>query len=519
MPANTNTAAGSRVKYRSSCDRCQDNKVKCGQEKPECDRCVKKRLVCVYSPIRTMGRPRKAQPGTGTPATTDSNASPRVANPSAQKESSPVEHAPTVATAIITPPQEHYSPDVMQGVEEDHHRISPLSHNIPDPAHDTGSIDPELNIVTPINLDTPVSSNLNYPSSSTGTRTASGGSTNGDASSTTGITAPSITSGPSPPSSCYTSILTRSLKLEQILHSAAGDPIGLEAALEAESDFRALKTQLFNCPGGGHHGENPPKHVTAITGTSFILAPQHSVANSPPCLAALMESRLCLTTLIMYAERVAEVLKDAIADFQPFPGLDSCSTRCSYFGVQNYRVLRAMDFHALRVDGFFLDRGSERVNRLWDLRSVREQLNLASRGGADGETAKSEFEVVTAPERRDPPPAQPTAAEQDDGERGNGYENSNFGSMTPAEGRALRRIFRLRMQKFRGALVDIQRFVSPLSAGSQKQKQTGTVAGQEEEENHDLQMVKQSLAFVEPMVDNLVRRVEVMEQVMAGTLG
>ena len=47
------------VKYRLSCDRCQNGKVRCSQDKPSCKRCVQRGAVCVYSPLRRIGRPRK----------------------------------------------------------------------------------------------------------------------------------------------------------------------------------------------------------------------------------------------------------------------------------------------------------------------------------------------------------------------------------------------------------------------------------------------------------------------------
>ena len=49
------------VKLRMSCDLCQELKIKCGQEKPACQRCAKQALPCLYSPQRRIGRPRKAR--------------------------------------------------------------------------------------------------------------------------------------------------------------------------------------------------------------------------------------------------------------------------------------------------------------------------------------------------------------------------------------------------------------------------------------------------------------------------
>jgi hypothetical protein len=45
------------ARYRGSCDRCQDIKVRCSKDKPVCKRCARKGVSCVYSPMRRMGRP------------------------------------------------------------------------------------------------------------------------------------------------------------------------------------------------------------------------------------------------------------------------------------------------------------------------------------------------------------------------------------------------------------------------------------------------------------------------------
>jgi hypothetical protein len=46
------------TKYRLACDSCQHSKIRCDQERPECRRCAKKGIECVYSPARRAGRPR-----------------------------------------------------------------------------------------------------------------------------------------------------------------------------------------------------------------------------------------------------------------------------------------------------------------------------------------------------------------------------------------------------------------------------------------------------------------------------
>jgi len=59
MPGSRRSKAAGSLKYRSSCDACQNAKVKCGQEKVSCQRCVAHGIECVYSRSRRMGRPRK----------------------------------------------------------------------------------------------------------------------------------------------------------------------------------------------------------------------------------------------------------------------------------------------------------------------------------------------------------------------------------------------------------------------------------------------------------------------------
>ena len=46
------------LKMRMSCNSCQKSKVKCGQEKPICERCSRHHVECHYSPSRRAGRPR-----------------------------------------------------------------------------------------------------------------------------------------------------------------------------------------------------------------------------------------------------------------------------------------------------------------------------------------------------------------------------------------------------------------------------------------------------------------------------
>ncbi|KAF7157260.1 hypothetical protein CNMCM5623_001383 [Aspergillus felis] len=50
-----------QVKLRSACDRCSSNKVKCSQERPECQRCRSLNLPCHYSRSLRMGKPPRSR--------------------------------------------------------------------------------------------------------------------------------------------------------------------------------------------------------------------------------------------------------------------------------------------------------------------------------------------------------------------------------------------------------------------------------------------------------------------------
>jgi hypothetical protein len=56
-------AAGLRApKLRSSCDSCGTAKVKCDRKQPECCRCTKLGLVCIYGLSRQFGKPTRKRP-------------------------------------------------------------------------------------------------------------------------------------------------------------------------------------------------------------------------------------------------------------------------------------------------------------------------------------------------------------------------------------------------------------------------------------------------------------------------
>ncbi|KAJ5233140.1 hypothetical protein N7468_006096 [Penicillium chermesinum] len=52
------------VKVRSTCNACQQAKIRCSHEKPACRRCQKHQMECIYSVSRRLGRPAKKKDAT-----------------------------------------------------------------------------------------------------------------------------------------------------------------------------------------------------------------------------------------------------------------------------------------------------------------------------------------------------------------------------------------------------------------------------------------------------------------------
>ncbi|OJJ46039.1 hypothetical protein ASPZODRAFT_16635 [Penicilliopsis zonata CBS 506.65] len=52
------------VKVRSTCNACQQAKIRCSHEKPSCRRCQKNKIECIYSVSRRLGRPAKRKEAT-----------------------------------------------------------------------------------------------------------------------------------------------------------------------------------------------------------------------------------------------------------------------------------------------------------------------------------------------------------------------------------------------------------------------------------------------------------------------
>jgi hypothetical protein len=60
-PAASQSQRRQAPKLRLSCDNCSHAKVRCGQERPACQRCVSARAQCIYSVSRRIGKPPKLE--------------------------------------------------------------------------------------------------------------------------------------------------------------------------------------------------------------------------------------------------------------------------------------------------------------------------------------------------------------------------------------------------------------------------------------------------------------------------
>ena len=100
------TGTGRGPKYRTSCDNCQVMKIKCGQEKPSCQRCSNQRLECVYSLSRRMGRPREKKTAPESNAPQSHPETPPGADGSASGPPTPLASASSSAPLGTTTPHD-----------------------------------------------------------------------------------------------------------------------------------------------------------------------------------------------------------------------------------------------------------------------------------------------------------------------------------------------------------------------------------------------------------------------------
>ncbi|RYP18869.1 hypothetical protein DL765_003657 [Monosporascus sp. GIB2] len=253
--------SGGLVKYRMSCDRCLNIKVRCSQDKPECKRCARKSVSCVYSPLRRIGRPRKA--GQIGPVNTSVDKS-----------------TPAPGTMASTPDSslsdnhQGYS----DGATTDFTSMGSVTSAMTTPQNGLGSWDSGI-------ADTPMVDPNDGPIGND-TRTAHRSSSSGDrgiqrlgmnswaldrhlsaamharpqeaslrTALQTFVNGPITQSAPDTVIDCYVAILTRTIRLEQSMVTAPRAP-AIDLVLEAESDLRALKQRLFACVGHAPNGRD-----------------------------------------------------------------------------------------------------------------------------------------------------------------------------------------------------------------------------------------------------------------------
>ncbi|KAK3690184.1 hypothetical protein B0T22DRAFT_189611 [Podospora appendiculata] len=239
------------IKFRLSCDQCQDIRIKCSRDKPRCARCGKRGIGCVYSPVRKMGRPRK-QP----------------------------------SSMSVTPPQAASTSTIADSPRHGTRRR--LSANNPAIAGDLDTL-PRVSLIgandTPM-PDVPFDAILaeNQPN-------------------------PAI---PNPePATCYIAILLQTTRLEQSLSLTTASP--LHVFLEAERDFQTLKSRLLSCAGhplrsadlGHNHpclSSNRPVLFTLALLAEHIVCILEDVCRSLPTTPLQDEQNLFRDSLVQQSQ-------------------------------------------------------------------------------------------------------------------------------------------------------------------------------------------------------------------------
>ncbi|KAK5637287.1 hypothetical protein RRF57_012999 [Xylaria bambusicola] len=319
------------IKFRQSCDKCQNSKVRCSRDKPICKRCAQRQFRCIYSPLRRTGRPRKVESmGTNNGATSRVN----------EEDGSPT---PTTATA----PYGHASQTS---------RVSLAPTNTCEGAHIFPLSPVGSDLLLRSVLDTWGTENDASPIVSDEVHTLA--DTPRDNASASAISV-NISAHTLP--DCYTAILARTTKLEQVLAQTTSPPT-IDFVLEAERDFNRLRHRLFACTG--HEVSLSPDDPCSPSEST-----PHTTITAKPCPAT---GRPVLLGLSLLAERVVTLLEemfrqaaksaqsmDQATDFiwSKTPGISDPSARrtqrslrnatnkpCVSVGMESYRALCLGDF-------------------------------------------------------------------------------------------------------------------------------------------------------------------------------
>ncbi|KAI0100503.1 hypothetical protein GGR51DRAFT_532288 [Nemania sp. FL0031] len=363
------------LRFRQSCDRCQNNKVKCSRDKPTCKRCAHRRIKCVYSPFRKIGRPRKViseeaasgfseEHGEGEDDDEENDSSVSLARAASTLSPSDTNEtaASTVATSLggsgACPPDTSMMDAPMEdpdhpplGIEP---RMSASSQHLILPSNrsddlfrsvvDTWISDPQISGATQ-SFSQPQPRNNN---TTTNTEAFIHGAVY-----TSSLRSSSI-SEPQGATDCYSALLMRAARLEQALARTTVPP-PIDIVLEAERDFSALQRRISTCAG-----HELPIHYST---------PDTQSTNRGLCLTS---DRPVLLNLVLLAERVIGMLEsmfhlaarsaqsmDRANDFlwTASPGVSSVSARrlqrslrntfakpCVSLEMESHRDLRIGDF-------------------------------------------------------------------------------------------------------------------------------------------------------------------------------
>ncbi|ROV94742.1 hypothetical protein VMCG_08890 [Cytospora schulzeri] len=307
------------TRLRTSCDACQNLKVKCSQDKPSCRRCSKNGLSCVYFPLRRMGRPKR-------PSVTPFSLPITTATPRSQSQACDNQrrrHATTTHSSASTmhPKATGHTPSGMEdlsgagpsfGLEnsdlgsdglssggivlgaEDDTLTGTYSATILEERPKIASIvnDELLSLSTGLDgspalmrqqpglLTSPLATLVGL-SSHVGTKDQSSSSNDVQASREAGH--------------CYLAILNRLTQLEATL-DAGPRPPRLDVILSAERDTRQLKGRIFACRGHG---------IRELDMESSPTAPRERIPQG--CIDAHGSSLLVLSLL---ADRVTSLFED-----------------------------------------------------------------------------------------------------------------------------------------------------------------------------------------------------------------
>jgi len=287
----TTTEPSSR--FRQSCDRCQGNKVRCNRDKPTCKRCAQKRLKCVYSPLRRIGRPKKSI------LSEEAQVSPGLDSNEGERD-----HGETRIESGIT--------DVRMGdcdrgplsrsTVAHHFDVSaspPTLFSTPNQSGGGGGEQTSRSVVDAWIADHPLSSNcsMNNLSDEGVYLSNTPGSDGSQRAQQEGIGI-----------DCYTAALARTARLEQDLAQTTSPP-PIDLILEAERDFSALRQRLLTCTGHKLITPNNVSLTPAIAPDVVESSPvlNNAIGRSNPCLAS---DRPVLLGLSLLAERVVGMLED-----------------------------------------------------------------------------------------------------------------------------------------------------------------------------------------------------------------